>query len=333
MSVMRIIIICLVILAASFFLTRFDWDRDEHLIDVVVAQFGDFFLYAPLYVAIDASFMEEQGLKVRLVSTGGDETTWAAVLGRSAVFGVADPTFVAIAGDRGRPGRVVASLVEGVPFWGVTFDEEIPKGAGPDTLQGRTVATFPAPSTAHSLQERQFLDQELTPSIREGAPGALLPMLRAGAADIALELEPTVSQAVRDGGRVLYSLAEKYPDFAMTGVTVEPATLANNPELVASFVCALQLALDYIRMQPDSAIEILTKRFPEISRDVAEDALGRAVREGVIPETVVTTEQAWRVAVELRQNQGALSGAGEFDVFVNNDAASFSKNKCRLPQM
>src|ERR1035437_1383922 len=88
---------------------------------VVIAQAGDFFLYAPLYVAIDGGYFSAEGLDVTLTTTGGDEKTWAAVISGNASFGVADPTFVAISEARGVPGRVVGGIVNGVPFWGVTF--------------------------------------------------------------------------------------------------------------------------------------------------------------------------------------------------------------------
>ena len=37
---------------------------------ITVAQFGDFFLYAPLYVALDGGFFSRQALDVTIVSTG-----------------------------------------------------------------------------------------------------------------------------------------------------------------------------------------------------------------------------------------------------------------------
>ena len=54
------------------------------------------------------------------------DKTWAAVLSGSAEFGVADPTFVAISAERGQNGVVVASLVNGVPCWGITVRDDIP---------------------------------------------------------------------------------------------------------------------------------------------------------------------------------------------------------------
>ena len=92
--------------------------------EVTIAQFGHVFLYMPLYVAIRKGFFEKHGLAVKLVSTGGDEKTFTAVATGNAQFGVSDPTFVAIAREHGKGGKVVAAVVRGVPFWVVTLKPE-----------------------------------------------------------------------------------------------------------------------------------------------------------------------------------------------------------------
>lgn len=82
-----------------------------------------------------------------------------------------------------------------------------------------SVATFSAPSTAYTVQTEMFKEANLPTNIRQGAFGTLLPMLDTGNADIALELEPNVSIAVANGAKVVYSFADKYPDFTFTGIT------------------------------------------------------------------------------------------------------------------
>lgn len=296
---------------------------------VVVAQFGDFFLYAPLYVAVDGGFTERNGLAVRIVSTGGDETTWATVLSGRAHFGVADPTFIAIAGQRGQPGLLVASLVEGVPFWGVTFKETVQDVRSPADLAGLVVATFPAPSTAFALQRKMFEDAGLRATIREAAPGALLPLARTGGVDIALELEPSVSIALAGGARIVYSLNDYYPDFAITGVTVAPATARSDSTLIHSFVCSLQQAFDFIRQRPDSTISILSRRFPEVDARVARDALERVVAAGIIPATPAVKPESWNAAVVLRQRIGDLAQPADYTTYVNAQYAERAARECR----
>jgi NitT/TauT family transport system substrate-binding protein len=290
-------------------------DESESLRHITIAQFGDFFLYAPLYIALDGGYFRKEGLDVSIVNTGGDDKTWAAVIGGSAEFGVADPTFVAVSAARGQNGIVVASIVNGVPFWGITY-RDIPPIIEAKELAQYSVATFPSPSSAYALQMQMFSEAGITPSIREGAFGAIIPMLKAGQADIGLELEPNVSQAVADGARIVYSLADRYGDFAITGVTASDLTVKRDPALVRKVIAALQGALDLLHADPDRALVLLSARFPGVPQTVAKVALDRVLHDGVIPRSTIVSEEAWNKAIRLRIAVGDLTEDAPYDHFV-----------------
>lgn len=297
---------------------------------VTIAQAGDFFLYAPLYIAKDVGFFNQNNLNVRIVTTGGDDKTWAAVLSGDAQFGIADPTFIAISAQQGKTGRVIAGLVNGVPFWGVTEDPGIAPFDDASDLNGYTVGTFPEPSTAWALQARMFENAGLDPEIRQGAFGALLPMLRSGNADIVLELEPNISTAVEEGAHVVYSLADLYGDFAITGLTTSPQTIKAESDLVGRVVCALQMALDYLRKNPSESISVLSERFPEIPQSVARSALERVLGADIIPPTAIINEEAWEKAVDLRIDLGQIPpGRGAYEEFVDPAFARAAAENCR----
>jgi NitT/TauT family transport system substrate-binding protein len=295
-----------------------------------IAQVGDFFLYAPLYVALDAGFFTRQGLDVSIVTTGGDDKTWAAVMSGNAQFGVGDPTFVVASTQRGQPGKIVGSVVNGVPFWGVTWRSDLQPISNGAELQHLRVATFPAPSTAYALQERMFKDAGVSPNISQGAFGSLLTMLRAGQADVALELEPNVSQAVADGAKVLYSMKDIYGDFAITGLAATPDWIEKNPAIVAATACALQQALDLIRKDQPRALGILEKRFSDLRPEVAAAALSRVTRDGIVPSTLVVSEQAWKKAVDLRVSVGDFHTPSDLSAFVDNRFANRAAELCRM---
>jgi NitT/TauT family transport system substrate-binding protein len=290
---------------------------------ITIAQAGDFYLYAPLYVAADRGLFKQHGLDVTIVSTGGDEKTWAAVIGGSAQFGVADPTFIAIASQRGQPGKIVATIVNGVPFWGITKNPQVPVVKSAADLKGFTVATFPAPSTAYTLQRRMFDQAKVPPAIREGGFGTLLSLVESSQADIALELEPNVSQALTRGYRIVYSLADIYGDFTITGLTASPDYISGNPAVVRGVVAALSDAMKYLHANPDEAATLLAKRFPEINRDVAAAALKRVLAAGIIPLSPKVDRAAWEKALQLRIEAGDVKQPADAMQFVDN---SFSGN-------
>lgn len=293
-----------------------------------IAQAGKFFLYAPLYVAVDQGFFEDQGLDVSIVSTGGDDKTWAAVLSGDASFGIADPTFIAIAAQRGQEGRVVGNIVNGVPFWGIALEDSIGPIDQASDLAPYTVGAFAAPSTAYVLQRRMFESAGLEPNIREGAFGAIIPMLRIGQVDIALELEPNVSQAVANGAHVVYSMADVYGDFAITGLTTTPNVIENDTELVADVTCALQQSFDFIRSDRSRALDLLLERFTGIDRPIAADAIDRVIEGGILPETPVTPQEAWQKNLDLRVEVGDLQQPDQPNRFLENRFAREASQQC-----
>ena len=288
---------------------------------VTIAQAGDFYLYAPLYIALDKGFFAANGLDVSIVSTGGDEKTWAAVIAGSAQFGVADPTFIVIASQRGQPGRIISTIVNGVPFWGITKNKAIPVINRPSELNGYAVATFPSPSTAFTLQRRMFEMGGIPPKIRQGGFGTLMALVESGQADIALELEPNVSQAVEGGYRIVYSLADIYGDFTITGLTSTPAYIKNNPQAVTGLVNAIRQSLVYLREHPEESADLLSKRFPEVKREVAVAALRRVLASGIIPKQPEVVEAAWRKALQLRIDAGDVKATPNPMEYVDNTFA------------
>lgn len=280
--------------------------NDSKLKTIKVAQFGDVFIYTPLYLAKAKGFFEEEGLKIDLINTGGDDKTYAAVIGGSALFGIADPAFVAIAKEQGIDGRVIGSIVNSVPFWALTKKKEVPQITDAAMLKPYSVATFSAPSTAYTLQVEMFKEANLPPSIKQGAFGALLPMLDAGSADIALELEPNVSTAVANGAKVVYSFADKYPDFTFTGITTSKKIIEEKPEIVQSFINAITKAEKFAHQYPDSTAYYMAELYPDVDKNIIFQAIKRMVESNTLPQNAVISPEAWKQSVALRYRMGDL---------------------------
>lgn len=310
------LLLVIIVLFAGYFLFLQKAKKSQVTEKITIAEFGEVFLYAPLYIAQDKGFFKEQGLEVNIVSTGGDEKTFAALLSGSAQFGVADPTFVAISGEKGQPGKVVAAVLNGVPFWGVAKNKNIPEITEPSQLNSYSVATFPAPSTAYILQKKMFQSGGLKVNIKETAFGSLLASMESGRVDIALELEPNVSAAVKRGDKVVYSLASYYPDFAITGLTALPSYIEKNPATVQKVANAFQKAMNYIRSNPSETADILIKRFPDVEKSVAESAVQNMIDANVFPKNITVNKAGWDAAIQLRKEVGDIKGDALYEDYV-----------------
>ena len=287
---------------------------------VTIAEAYEVFLYAPLYVAQEQGFYRDEGLDVSIVTAGGDDKAFAALLSGDAQFSVGDPTFAAVSGEKGQPGMVVGAVLDGVPFWGVAKGD-IPVIGKPSDLGSYRVATFPSPSTASALQTQMFVAGGLTPNIREMAPGTLLPALERGDVDIALEVEPNVSMAASTGNHVVYSLSDAYPDFAMTGIVVLPGYVDTDAATAQKLVNAIHRADVFIRSHPEEAGKILAQQFA-VPEHVATDALKNIVAANIIPQDMRVSADGWQAAIGLRQAAGDLKGSAPFGTYVTNRFAA-----------
>lgn len=294
---------------------------------IIIAQFGDLLLYLPLYIAQYEGLFDKYGLDVEIVSTGGDEKTYAAVLSGSVHFGVADPTFVAIAGERGQKGSVIALLINGVPNYGVAISPGVPIIQSPGDLANRTVATVPAPSTSYALVKRLYESANLTPSIYQVAPSGLVPSLQAERADYALLIEPWVSQVVQDqDGFIGFSLMDYYPNFALTGVTTSEEVIQECTDCAADLIAALTEAVNLFYEDEEASLRAARAHFPNESINVLKQGIKRLREDRIYPDCLAMTESAWVPAIRLRREVGDLQfEPGPMMDFVNN---SFALQNC-----
>lgn len=275
---------------------------------VTIAQFGDLLLYIPLYLAADEGLFAKQGLDVRIISTGGDDKTYAAVISGSAQFGLADPTFVAIAREKGQTGTVVALIINGMPNYGVALSKDKPAIREPRELQGRTVASVPAPSTSYALLKKLYESAGLQPAIRQVSAPALVPTLQAGEADYAVLIEPWVSGVVASGGHVAFSLMDYYREFALTGLTCSSETLRKDPETIGKIVTALTESVKLFYNDEARTLRVAQKHFANENQENLKAGLARMRADKIFPRSLIVTENAWQAAIQLRKDTGDLAG-------------------------
>lgn len=305
------------------------WAEDpatQKLTKITIAEYGEFPLYVSLYVADAKGFFRKQGLDVTIVPAGGDEKVFAALLAGDAQFGVSDPIFVAISGEKGQPGKVVASLIQNVPQWGVTTNPKIPSINSPAELKGYSVATYPAPSTSYTLQKRMFLAGGLTPNIHEMPYGSLGAALQAGAVDIAVEFEFNVLPLLKSGARKVYAMSDYYPELAVTGLTTLPSYIETHPENVQAMVNAFQLATNYIYSDLAGASEVIARRFPNFTQAEITQTLQSVLNIKTLPRDGILTTRGWQEAVKLRTEVGDLKKPAPYEQYVVTRFAEQAKN-------
>lgn len=277
--------------------------------EVTIAQYGDLLIYLPLYIAEDQKFFEQEGVRPRFISGGGDDKTFAALAAGSAQFGVSDPTFTAIAREKGSKAVVVGTVVAGATYWGVTWNKNIAYAKTPAGLKDLRVATYEAPSTNYALMAKSFKEyraQVGRARIVQGSYGNLISMVKAGQADVAMELEPAASTAVKEGAHIVYSYPEIYGPFMLTGLYVMESYRDKDPKTVQGVVNALERAMRFAHSNPAAAVAIARRKFPDVDPQVVDAAVRRMISSKTLPPHVTMDRAGWANTVNVRVELGDL---------------------------
>ena len=233
----------------------------------------------------------------------------AAVSSGAAQFGVADPTFTAIAREKGQPGVVIGTVVDGAPYWGVTWNPKILPIKDPAGLKDLRIATYESPSTNYALLAKTLKDNSSgvgKARIIQGNYGGLLAMLKANQADVAMELEPAASTAVHDGAHIVYSYPEMYGRFLLTGIYVLENYRDAHTKEVQGVINALEQAMQLAHQNPTLAKDIARRKFSSVPADVIDSAVDRMIASSTVPDHVTLDTVGWTNSVNVRVSLGDL---------------------------
>lgn len=293
---------------------------------VKLAQFGKekFMLYLPLYVAMEAGYFADEGIEVDLVFAGNDDQIFAAVASGSVDFGMGDPVFTAIAQEKGFPAKTVAMMITKLGLSGYTNNPKIPMINKPEDLSGLRIGSFPKPSTTYTLLDELIHahPQSLKDTtIVQAGMGAQLPLLEAGKADIAIDLEPTVSKLEAQGYRVVFNLDQYTEPQVITGLMTRQDIINKKPQLVQGMTTALQRAIDTIHHNHEKTSAIARKLFPDLKPEIVENALRRMNEKNIYPESVIVPDNYWQRTLKTRLDTGELKHPQTTETSVDNSFA------------
>lgn len=298
---------------------------EKELTPIKIAQFGKekFLLYLPLYVAMEEGYFAKNGLKPELIFAGNDDQIFATVISGDADFGVGDPVFTAIAAEKGLKAKTVALMITNLGLTGYTNKPNVPMIEKPADLAGLRIGSFPAPSTTYTLlSEMKAKHPELKEmKIVESAFGTQLAMLKADKVDIAVDLEPTVSQVESKGFHVVFPMTPFIDPQAVTGLMATQKTIDARPEIVQKAVSSLQQAITAIYQDREVAYRVSRKLFPDLGEDVIRRAVDRMMRDAMYPKSIVVQDAYWQRSLKTRLDSGDLKKPQPTSLSVDNSFA------------
>lgn len=286
--------------------------------------------FAPLVLADDMGFFEEQGIDVELLEGKGSGDVVPLIANKSDDFGYLNLTTVAISIGKGLPIKIVAGLMGKHPSALAFFSDLNIKE--PKDLEGHSIALAPGEAFAviyPAFAQKWGIDMDKVQTVQLD-PNAKNQVFLDGKVDI---LPVYVNNELPQ----LRQVAEKDIDILVpgewgfntpaNGIITHNDTIQNNPDLVRRVVAAVTKGYEYALEHPEEAVDAVTKRSEELASQPREVLLEQVKMTLDFMHSPATEgkpigymdEAEWTAALDLMAETGAIEERLPNETFFIND--------------
>lgn len=283
--------------------------------------------YAPLYLAINLGYMEEEKLEIELTNGGGSDVSMAALLSNSADISLLGPetlVYVVKEGSTNHP-MVFGQLTkrDGSFLIGRTDTAFNWLDLANTHILGGREGGMPAMTLEYVLNSKGLTDgvnMTFDTSIKFDL---ITPTFEGGTGDYCTMFEPVASTYVSEGkGYYMASVGEECGEVPFTCFMANSSYMKENPEVIKGFLRAVTKAYNY--MLTHSAKEIATALLPSFegtSIESIESAVAKYIEIDAWSSTPAMTQSAFNRLIDIIENAGIDVSGVKFSDMVDNSYA------------
>lgn len=280
--------------------------------------------YAPMYVAIEEGYFEEEGIELELVTGFGADKTMTALLTKEADIGFMGSESSIYTYVQGTENPVVnfAQLTQRAGNFVVArenikdFKWDMLKGA--EVLGGRAGGmpqmVFEYVLKKHGIDPKK--DVDIDQSIDFGSTAAAF---SGGKGTYTIEFEPHATGLEEKGdGYIVASLGEESGYVPYTAFSATKAYIAENPYVIQAFVNALQKGLDYVNHHSAEEIaKIIAPQFAETDMNTIITIVERYAAQNTWPNDLIFRKESFELLEHILIEAGELEEMLPYEDLVN----------------
>jgi len=284
--------------------------------------------YAPLYLAIENGYFEEEGLTIELTNGGGADNSMTAILSKTADVGLMGPETVIYVYNQNKTdypkvfgqltqkdGSFLVSRIEEPNFdWNNLKGKEILAGR----KGGVPAMTFEYVMNKMNLKNNVDFTMNFDVQFNLMTSAFL-----SGTADYCTVFEPTASEYQASGKwHIVASVGEKSGEIPYTSFIALGSYIKNNQAKLEKFIKALKKAYDFMDAHTEYEIaEAIVKQFPSTTIKSIETSIKSYKNINAWKEDLQGTEDSFNRLQDVMQNAKELSSRVPFDKIVDNTIA------------
>lgn len=263
------LVILLLVLCLIFFLPK--KEKNDNMNSVKIAEVTHSVFYAPLYVAIEEGYFNEENIDIKLILTPGADKVSAAVLSGDVQIGFAgaesaiyvyeknEKDYLQIfSGLTKRDGQFILGRKDKKDF-------SLKDLYGKEILVGRS-SGMPALNFLNALKNKEIDKNKIKINYNidfASLSGAFI----GNTGDYVNLFEPTALKLEKEGyGYVLQSIGLLSGEMPYTTFYARKSYIENNKEIIKSFTKAINKGLEFVKNNDEMKIaKSIYKQFPDLS--------------------------------------------------------------------
>lgn len=324
----RILAFALILVLAATLLLGCSPKEESGNTKVVLNEVAHSIFYAPMYVAIEEGYFEEEGIDLELVCGFGADKVMTAVLSGEADIGFMGSESSIYTYNEGANDYVVnfAQLTQRAGNFLVSREkvEDFTWEDLKDTyVLGGRKGGMPQMVFEYILKQNKIdprADLEINQNIDFGSTAAAF---SEGQGDFTVEFEPHATSLEAAGkGYVVASLGEDSGYVPYTAFSAKGSYIKENPEIIQSFTNALQKGMDYVQSHsPEEIAKAIAPQFEETDIDTITTIVKRYYDQDTWKSDLVFSEESFDLLQDILESAGELSKRAPYKDLVNTEFA------------
>lgn len=284
--------------------------------------------YAPLYVAMEKGYFDEEGIEIELTNGGGADASMTAVLSQTADIGLMGPETVIYVYNQGKSDypKVFGQLTQKDGAFLVSKTEQ-PNFKwtdlkGSEILAGRK-GGVPAMTFEYILNELGMEDGKDVTLNFDVQFNLMTSAFLGGTGDYCTVFEPTASEYQSAGEwYIVASVGEQAGEIPYTSFIALSSYIENNQDTLESFLTAIKKAHEFMSEHTDNEVaEAIVKQFPSTSINSIAASIKSYKSIDAWRTDLQGTEESFTRLQDIMENAGELTQRAPFDKIVDNSLA------------
>lgn len=308
--------------------TTEDTLEEVALTEVVLNEVAHSIFYAPLYVAIENGYFEEEGIDLELVTGFGADNTTAALLANEADIGFMGPETTIYTYQEGSTDIIMnfAQLTQRAGNFVVAREDmedfQWEDLIGTTVLGGRS-SGMPEMVFEYVLKQNGIdpaTDLTIVDNIDFGYTAAAF---SGGQGDYTVEFEPSATALENEGDYyVVASVGVDSGYVPYTAFCAETSYIEENPEIIQAFTNAIQKGINFCNQATAEEIaEIISVQFTDTDLETITTIVTRYDEQDTWKDSLVFEEDAFDLLQDVLDSAGQLSERVDYEELVITEYA------------